>query len=100
MTKKELLRKIKLIEPENDEQRNELVCALIGHSRIQTTFFGYHYCGRCGAQVGDTLGSIYLGASSAVIVGHNCDTCQENYKKCTWEDKLFAPDPFAEEAAA
>ncbi len=97
MTKKELLRKIKLIEPESKDQRNQLVCSLIGHSMIQTSCFGYYHCGRCGDQVGDTLGSIYPGVKDAVIIGHNCKTCHDNYKKLTWEDKLYVQDPFKEE---
>ncbi len=96
MTKKELLKKLKVLEPGSDEQRNQVVCSLIGHSKIQTVCFGYHYCGRCGAQVGDTLGSIYPDADQAVVVGHNCDRCRENFKALTWRDKVFAPDPFKE----
>ena len=94
MTKKELFEKLKILKPESKDQRNQLICALIGHSRIQTTFFGYYYCGRCGAQLGDSLGSYYPEASEVVIVGHNCDTCRKNFKKCTWQDKLYCPDPF------
>ncbi len=99
MTKKKLLEKLKLLEPETDQQRNSIVCSLIGHSMVQTTFFGYHYCGRCGDQVGDTLASIYPDAERSVIIGHNCPTCQENFKKLTWKDKLFVPDPFKEEVS-
>lgn len=97
MTQEELLQKIEAVQPENEAQRNQIVCTLIGHSRIQTICFGYYYCARCGDQVGDTLASIYPGAEKAVVVGHNCETCRANYAECTWEDTLFAPDPFAEE---
>lgn len=97
MSKKELIEKLEILKPESEKQRNELVCTLIGHSKIQTTFFGDYYCARCGKQVGDSLGSIYQGAEEAVIVGHNCDICQENFKKLTWKDKLYAPDPFKKE---
>lgn len=94
MTKKELLNKIKLIEPESKEQRNQIVCSLIGHSMIQTTCFGYYYCGRCGDQLGDTLASIYPAVKDVVIIDHNCKTCEKNYKKLTWKDKLYVSDPF------
>jgi len=97
MTKKELLEKLKLLNLESKEQRNSIVCSLIGHSRIQTSCFGYYYCGRCGYQVGDTLGSIYEGVKEVVIIGHNCPTCRKNYKTLTWEDKLYAPNPFPRE---
>lgn len=96
MTKKELMRKLKLLEPESDEQRNSIICSLIGHSKIQTTCFGYFYCARCGDQLGDTLGGVYPDAESNVIVGHGCKQCKENYEKLTWRDKLYCPDPFAE----
>lgn len=95
LTKEELLAKLEAMGPLSEEQRNRMVCALVGHSRIQTTCFGYYYCARCGDQVGDNLGSIYEGAAKAVIVGHNCETCRTNYAACTWKDTLFAPDPFA-----
>lgn len=96
MSKKELLAKLKLLEPKDKAQRNELVCTLIGHSKICTTFFGYRYCGRCEAQLGDNLGSIDFGAKKAVIVGHSCEVCQANYKLCTWKDKLYVANPFKE----
>lgn len=92
----ELLEKLNTIGVTDDEQKKELICSLIGHSRIQTTCFGYYYCARCGTQVGDTLAGVYPGAVDTVIVGHNCPTCRENYKKLTWKDKVFSPDPFAE----
>ena len=97
ITKKELMRKLDLLKPINKQERNELVCVLVGHSRISTTSWGYRYCARCGEQVGDNLGSIDPGAESSVIVGHNCKTCRKNYKKCTWQDKLYCPDPFKKE---
>lgn len=33
-------------------------CAVFRHSRIATCWFGYQYCGRCGAQVGDSLAGV------------------------------------------
>lgn len=65
-------------------------CALFGHSRIQEVYFGYFYCARCGAQIGDSLGGMY-DASKSVLDGCGCDTCRENYKKLTWRDKMFCP---------
>lgn len=94
LTKKELMEKLKLINPKDKDQRNQLVCTLVGHSRISTTCFGYRYCGRCNDQVGDSLGSVDMGVKEAVIVGHNCKECRKNYKQCTWRDKLYCPDPF------
>ena len=96
MKKNELTEKIKALGEISEDQKRHIVCSLVGHSNIQTTFFGYYYCGRCGDQVGDSLGSTYIN-NSVVIVGHNCDECRENYKKLKWEDKYLAPDPFKED---
>lgn len=94
ITKKELLKKLKLLDLKDKKKRNDIVCSLIGHSRISTTCWGYRYCARCEQQVGDNLGSIDFGVKEAVIVGHNCKTCRANYKKLTWKDKLYCPNPF------
>jgi hypothetical protein len=93
MTKKELKEKLKLLNLKDKKQRNSVVCSLIGHSMIVTTFFGYVYCGRCEAQIGDTLASVF-DTSNCVIIGHCCDKCKENYKNLTWKDKLYCPNPF------
>lgn len=57
------------------EQAKAVVCALVGHSQIQTYCFGYYNCARCGEQVGDSLAGAYVG-TDAVVVGHNCEKCQ------------------------
>lgn len=93
-TRASFLKRVKAMGKMDKEKRNAVVCALIGHSRIQSTCFGYYHCGRCDAQVGDTLGSVYVGAEKAVVIGHNCKTCRANYKACGWQDKLYVPDPF------
>ena len=90
MTKKELKIKIKALGDIEEKQKKEIVCSFIGHSNIVTGCFGYIYCGRCEAQVGDALGGYYRN-NNAVQVGHNCETCRENYKKLTWKDKYLAP---------
>ena len=90
----EVMKRIKGLEAETQKG---VVCALVGHSRIQTTFFGYYYCARCGDQVGDKLGASY-DSSGIVVVGHNCDQCRENAKAFTWKDTLLAPDPFVSKA--
>lgn len=90
MTRAEVLRRVRGLER---EERNAVVCALVGHSGIHHSCWGYKNCARCGAQVGDSLGGSYDG-SSTVIVGHNCKKCRTNYAAMTWRDKLFVPDPF------
>ena len=75
-----------------------IVCGLLGHSRIQTMWFGYYDCARCGERMGDALGGTYPQAKTVVVVGHNCETCRENAKALTWKDRFLSPDPFAEEA--
>lgn len=91
---KELFEKLELLGITDEEQRKEITCSLIGHSKIQTTFLGYYYCTRCGEQVGDSLGGVYPGAEETVIVGHKCPICEANYKKLTWKDKVMCPNPF------
>lgn len=95
MTKKELKTKVEALGEISDDQRNNIICSLIGHSKICTGFMGYRYCGRCGDQLGDSLASIDPGATEAVYVGHKCEKCEVNWKKCTWKDKLYCKDPFA-----
>lgn len=95
-TEQEVLEKLAALGDVTDQQKKEIVCALVGHSRIVTGCFSYIYCGRCGAQVGDLLTSGYLDAPNCVLIGHNCPTCRENYAKMGWRDKLMAPDPFTE----
>lgn len=84
----------------DDNTRNAVACSLVGHSRIQEYCLGYFTCGRCGAQVGDSLGAAY-DATGVVIVGHNCPKCHANASALTWRDRVFAKDPFpAPEASA
>lgn len=75
------------------EKQKRVLCGLVGHSKIVTMFWGYVYCGRCGEQVGDKLASSF-DTGKSVVVGHNCDTCQSNFKALTWQDTMLAPDPF------
>ena len=77
------------------EKLKAVFCALFGHSRIQSGCFGYWYCGRCGQQLGDSLAGAYS-VKDFVIIGHGCDKCRANYKKCTWKDKFLTPNPFKE----
>lgn len=98
MTKKELKQKIEALGELKHDQKMSIICSLIGHSNICTAFFGYRYCGRCGDQLGDSLGSVDYFAKQAVLVGHKCDTCIENYKDSTWKDKLYTKDPFKYES--
>ena len=69
-----------------------IFCAAFRHSNIESICFGYHYCERCGVQVGDTLMGVYEN-NSAFIIGHNCDTCKENWKKLTFVDKFLVTIP-------
>lgn len=95
-TAKELREILKKMPCKNKQQRNEIVCSLIGHSRIQSTFMGYWNCGRCNQQLGDSLGSMYPQAKETVIIGHKCEICIANYKKFNWKDKIYVENPFKE----
>ena len=70
-----------------------MFCVWFGHSNIIETCWGYVHCARCGDQIGDSLAGCYHNPN-AVIVGHNCETCRENYRKLAWKDKFLAPNPF------
>ena len=76
------------------ESIGKLLCIWLGHSMIMTSFFGYHYCGRCGETLGDTLMGGFPQGNLAVVIGHQCRICKENYKNMTWKDKLLVADPF------
>lgn len=99
MTKKELIAKIKAMGSITKDQRNMVVCSLIGHSNIIENCFGYISCSRCKQQIGDALAGCYSN-ENAVIVGHNCKTCKKNFKKLSWKDKLYVPDPFKKKKGA
>ena len=88
MTRSELSAKLKVINPESKQQRNKLVCALIGHSRIRTFFFGYNYCARCEDQLGDSLGGVFK-VSDEFIQGHTDKECLDSLKAMDWKDKLY-----------
>jgi hypothetical protein len=89
LTKKAVLAKIEALGPGIDEDtRNGIVCALIGHSRIVDACFGQITCGRCGAIVGDTLAGCY-DMKGHTVIDHNCEACRDNYAKMGWQDKLF-----------
>lgn len=81
------------------EIRRRVYCARHGHSRVSTYCFGYRYCARCEAQVGDNLASIDGGAETAVIVGHNCETCRENSKALLEGDLALLPKEAADYVA-
>lgn len=85
MTKKEVVKRIVGLDK---GQAKDVVCALIGHSNIETNCFGYVSCARCEAQIGDTLGGAYENKAS-VLVGHDCKLCRANTKKLTWRDRLL-----------
>lgn len=93
LTRASLRAKLKVIEPVDTQQRNAIVCNLIGHSKIVSYCFGYISCARCEQQIGDTLGSVF-DLTDSVIVGHQCDQCVANFAKLGWQDKQYVSSPF------
>ena len=74
-------------------KRKSVACALVGHSKmLEPPCFDYWSCGRCGTQIGDSLGGAFS-VKDAVIQNHGCPTCHENAKALTWEDRIFMPAP-------
>jgi hypothetical protein len=69
-----------------------IICAVLRHSNIETFCFGYHYCGRCGTQLGDSLAGAY---SNPLVVGVecDCDNCRANYRLMGFTDKFLAERP-------
>lgn len=93
LTKSQLIAKLKALGKISIEQKKQITCSLIGHSRIIFNSFGYVHCARCGDQIGDLLGG-YFDASKNVIVGHKCEICVNNEKTLTWKDRYLAKTPF------
>jgi len=98
LTRSELIAQVRAAKPPDNETRNKITCALIGHSKIVEACFGYVYCGRCGEQIADKLMGSYNDAPDCVQVGHNCKTCRANYRKLDWRHKLYVSDPFKKKA--
>jgi hypothetical protein len=87
------------------EQRRRIFCVKHGHSRLRDHFFGYHYCARCGDQLGDSLGGAYRDDSGVYVhhmhvITHGTDKerreirecpCAENAKKLTKRDFVMVP---------
>jgi hypothetical protein len=92
-TKKQLLERMAGLGNISPGTKKTVVCALVGHSRIVDSCWGYITCSRCAAQLGDTLGGSF-DLKEYVVVGHNCKVCKKIFATLTWKDKYLAPDPF------
>ena len=75
------------------ETQRYIYCAKHGHSRLRDYCFGYHYCARCGDQLGDSLAGVYSDDSAVYIYhmylytkGKSQCACPENAKLLTWRD--------------
>lgn len=66
------------------------------HSRFITSFWGYQYCGRCGEQIGDTLGSIGIAWVIGIDKYHkrNCKSC--NKVRRSWKGVAKVTKPIEE----
>lgn len=69
-----------------------IFCAAFRHSNVETHCFGYHYCARCSAQVGDSLAGAY---SNNLVVGMECacNKCRDNWKHTTFVDRFMVATP-------
>lgn len=96
-TQEELEAKRTALGDIDDETWRGIACNLIGHSRYITAFFGYQYCGRCGSQIGDSLGGV--GAREVVSAEHlawgDCPECEAVRPLLSWKDTYM----LTEEAA-
>jgi hypothetical protein len=87
----------------DDAELKAALCATHGHPPVVTTFFGYVYCARCGAQIGDRLGGVF-DLSKHAVIGHKmedgsaCAECANVIASLTPEQRLLTQ--VAEEAVA
>lgn len=69
--------------PMTQTQQAQIHCVKNNHARYVSTFFGYVHCGRCGEQIGDTLGGTYP-MDKCAIVG-----CPKPPSKCKHCGPIF-----------
>lgn len=81
-----------------------IFCAVFRHSHLVTNCMGYKNCARCGAQLGDSIGSIGLptgpGLYFQIDQVCNCDSCRQSFDTLTWVDKFMCPRPVFPDAGA
>lgn len=68
-------------------------CVFFGHSEFITSFFGYQYCGRCGVQIGDTLGGVGVNNVIGIDEYHSrsCKSCNKVRKNWSNWQKVYKP---------
>lgn len=93
---KQLQKKIQALGDISEDQRNKIICSLIGHSRIMEYCFGSQFCGRCGEQLGDFLLGEWVEDNDCVYVMGKNDETIKNFKNLNWKDKLYVRDPFTD----
>ena len=65
------------------EQKIRIYCVKHGHANYVYKCWGYVYCGRCEAQIGDQL-VIGFDTKKLMVIGHKCKVCnsiRKNLKK-------------------
>jgi len=91
-TKRELMAHLRALGDLTKKERNAIVCALVGHSRIVRTRYKFVACARCGAELGDRRAILRDAWDDSADC--RCDICRKNYAAMGWRDKLYVPDPF------
>lgn len=92
ITRADLRAKLAALGEITKDQRNDIVCSLLGHSDIVCYSFWRFLCGRCGDIVGDKLSGAT--GEKYVVIGCDCKKCRANFKKLDWRHKLYVPSPF------
>ena len=96
MRTRERQRAIKIIwralAKSDDTTIKKVLCAVVGHPPVLETFFGYQTCARCGEQLGDSLAGVSV-ATSAAVVGHNCEKCAGIWRSLSPEQRLLTLNP-------
>lgn len=84
---------MKNIKPQKkltQQQKACIYCIKNGHADFVWSFWGYIHCGRCGEQIGDTLGGVFSRADKVIVLGCKkkpCDVCDPIRKKLSKLDK-------------
>lgn len=74
------------------EQKARIYCIKHGHADYAFQFWGYVYCGRCGEQIGDKLGGVFMGAEKTAMIhckDNPCKVCDPIIKNLNPFDKTI-----------
>jgi hypothetical protein len=89
--------KLKVFGEITEEQKSAVACAILGHSKVIDACFGQITCGRCGANLGDTLVGTYTipeGSFLRKSVEENIAN-RDKWDSLSWSDTYLITDTFS-----